>query len=174
MKMALCPQRLYTATWRTTRVMLKMSNVCFIFLFSRKCDGIKNIFEEKCWLTKIGRECFWMFGVCVYRAMVTCCFWWVVWFLRLFFYIPICKFWFVCHCPEICVGKCWMICDNKEEICNGLWPRVSGMMGEWQRTTWKLVPQEIKRSTDTRKSGKIRNCNYPPQMCPLLWNEQTS
>lgn len=32
---------------------------------------LKDIFEEKCWLTKIGRESFWMFGVCVYRAMVT-------------------------------------------------------------------------------------------------------
>lgn len=46
------------------RVLLKMSNVCFIFLFYRKCNGNeKNIFEEKCWLTKIGQGSFWICDV---------------------------------------------------------------------------------------------------------------
>lgn len=45
-KMASCPLRLYTATQGTKRVLLKMSYVCFIFLFYKKCYGIK-IFLKK-------------------------------------------------------------------------------------------------------------------------------
>lgn len=44
------------------------------FYFLEYVTELKDIFEEKkiCWLTKIGREQFWMFGVCVFCAMVTC------------------------------------------------------------------------------------------------------
>lgn len=69
---------------------------------------LKDIFEENCWLTKIGRGSFWMFGVCVYCAMVTCgsvflymttgtvSDEWCVFKIN-FLYFSFCKFLFVCH-----------------------------------------------------------------------------
>lgn len=44
------------------------------FYFIENVMELKDIFEEKCWLTKIGRKFFWMsVGVCVYCDMVTYC-----------------------------------------------------------------------------------------------------
>lgn len=56
--------RNFTLPLKGLRVLLKMSKVCFIFLFYRKCNGNdKNIFEENWWFTKIGLGSFWICGV---------------------------------------------------------------------------------------------------------------
>lgn len=39
--------RLHTATQGTERLLLKMSKVCFIFLFYKKCNGKEKIFLKK-------------------------------------------------------------------------------------------------------------------------------
>lgn len=75
-------------------------------LFFYFIENVMDIFEEKCWLTKIGRGSFWTFGVCVYCAMVTrrsvflymmtgaVSDEWCV-FKVIFLYFPFCKFLFV-------------------------------------------------------------------------------
>lgn len=88
-----------------------------------------------------------MFGVCVYCAMVT----YVVLFSFMttdavsdewcvfninFLYSHFVSFYFIViivTSPEICVGKCWMICDNKRNMQRPL-TSVSGMTGEQLRT----------------------------------------
>lgn len=100
------------------------------FYFIENVMELKDIFEEKCWLTKIGRESFWMFGVCVYCAMVTCrsvfvymindavSDEWCVFKLNFLYshFVSFYLFVIIVTSPEICVGKCWMICDNKRNM----------------------------------------------------------
>lgn len=102
------------------------------FYFLEYVTELKDIFEEKkiCWLTKIGREQLWMFGVCVFCAMVTCrsvflCRTtnavsdeWCVLKNNDFLYSHFVSFYFFVifvTSPEICVGKCCgMVCGNKK------------------------------------------------------------
>ena len=90
----------------------------------------KDIFEEKCWLTKIGRESFldvWSMCILCYgdicRSVFLCMTTdavsdeWCVFKIN-FLYSHFVSFYFfviIVTSPEICVGKCWMICDNKKK-----------------------------------------------------------
>lgn len=127
-----------------------MSKVCFIFLFYRKCNrNEKNIFEEKCWFTKIGQGSFWICDV--YIVLWWCCLgslygrWHCVWVVCLIFFSleiclyvsSFCTFLFIYrYCHQSCVEKCWMNCDNKR---NMQWHLTSGSVikGNWCRTWGK-------------------------------------
>lgn len=68
-------------------------------------------------------------------------------FLRFFFFLysHFVSFYFfviIVTGPENCVGKCWMICDNKRNMQRPL-TSVSGMMGQQPRTTRRPM-QDIK------------------------------
>lgn len=110
-----------------------------------------------------------MFGVCVYCDMVTCCsvFPYISdavsdMFLFFFLYSHFVSFYFfviVTSC-ENCVGKCWMICDNKSNMQRPL-TSVSGMIGRAAKNNVTTeVAERIQTGYESQadtKSGNLRN-----------------